>query len=63
MPFRPAELGTVRLMNLIADWSTMQGKSGNGESTAPRSEIPEAMNDACARISASTNQATCISRS
>ena len=28
MPIRPAELGTVRLMNLIADWSTTQGSRG-----------------------------------
>ena len=40
IPMRPAELGTVRLMNLIADCSTTQGSSGSGVGTAPRSEIP-----------------------
>ena len=34
MPMRPAELGTVRLMNLIADCSTTHGSSGSG--AAPR---------------------------
>jgi uncharacterized heparinase superfamily protein len=43
MPIRPAELGTVRLMNLIADWSTTHGRRGSGVVTAPRTEIPEAM--------------------
>jgi hypothetical protein len=38
---RPAELGTVTLMNLTADASTTHGKSGSGVSTAPRSEIAD----------------------
>ena len=40
MPMRPAELGTVRLMNLIADCSTTQGSRGSGVGTAPRNETP-----------------------
>ena len=40
MAIRPAELGTVRLMNLIADCRTMHGSSGSGAATAPRTEIP-----------------------
>ena len=40
MPMRPAELGTVRLMNLIADCRTTQGSSGSGVGTAPRNETP-----------------------
>ena len=41
---RPAELGTVRLMNLTAEARAMQGKRGSGVSTAPRSEIADARN-------------------
>ena len=40
MAMRPAELGTVRLMNLIADCSTTHGISGSGVSTAPRTDTP-----------------------
>ena len=57
MPIRPAELGTVRLMNLIADCSTMQGRSGSGVATAPRTEMPDGMKVDWARISATTTHA------
>jgi hypothetical protein len=52
MPMRPAELGTVRLMNLIADCSTTHGISGSGVSTAPRTDTPWATNVSWARMSA-----------
>ena len=57
IPIRPAELGTVRLMNLIADWSTMQGRSARGVGTPPRREIPAGMKVACATTSATINHA------
>ena len=41
---RPAELGTVRLMNLIADCSTTQGRRASGDGTAPRTEMPDQTN-------------------
>jgi hypothetical protein len=44
---RPAELGTVRLMNLIAAWSTTQGRSGSGVGTEPRTEIPPPIMVSC----------------
>ena len=48
-PILPAELGTVRLMNLIADWSTTQGRSASGVGTALRTEIPAPMKVTWAR--------------
>ena len=57
IPIRPAELGTVRLMNLIADCRTMHGSRARGVITAPRTEIPEPMNVHCARINATMTQA------
>ena len=54
---RPAELGTVRLMNLIADCRTTQGRRASGVATAPRTEMPDPINAHCARISATTTQA------
>ena len=41
---RPAELGTVRLMNLIADCRTTQGRRASGVATAPRTETPDPIN-------------------
>ena len=55
---RPAELGTVRLMNLIADCSTTQGSSGSGVGTAPRNDTPPAMKVSWAMITPTTIQAT-----
>ncbi len=54
---RPAELGTVRLMNLSADWSDDEGSSGSGVATPPRAEMPDGTKVDWARSSATTTQA------
>ena len=49
---RPAELGTVRLMNLIAASRTTHGRRASGVATAPRSATACVTNVVCARTSA-----------
>ena len=58
MPMRPAELGTVRLMNLIADCRTTHGRRASGAATAPRTEMPDPIRAHWATISATTTQAS-----
>ncbi len=60
---RPAELGTVRLTNRIAAWSTTQGSSGSGVGTDPRTEIPPPIIVAWARTSATAAHARSAARS
>ena len=60
---RPAELGTVRLMNLIAAWRTTHGRSASGAGTAPRTEMPDPTKAVWARIRARSTHASSASLS
>ena len=60
---RPAELGTVRLMNLSADWSAIKGSSGSGVGTPPRAETADGTNVVWARSSATITHAASALRS